>query len=177
MWIIILSVGGIFVISVILILWVCESMDTPKYALITKQGIVGVGKVVREIHMGNLSDGGGELLNCVFLFKNHLGKIRQQSFMRDQLPTESAQKQYSAGHRQKSRTYPPEKFIRYPRVGEEFEFLYLADNDSEFLILNEGKSEFARHLEEERAVENRRRKEEQQFVEKVRAELASKDNH
>lgn len=166
----------IFFVLVPLVLFGMAGIQKSRYQLIIKQGIIGVGKVVQETHIANLSDG-GEQLNCVFLFKNCQGVIRKQAFVRLQLPTEFEQKRYLMDHKQQSKTYPQEKFIRYPKIGEEFEFLYLADNDNEFLILNEGKSEFVHHLTEERIAQYQRIQDEQQFIEKVCAELENKDSH
>ncbi|WP_338691640.1 hypothetical protein V6667_05675 [Neisseria leonii] len=43
-------------------------------------------------------------------------------------------------------TYPPEQFVRYPKVDEEFEVKYIPGNPKYFVILNMGDSEFARHI-------------------------------
>ncbi|WP_274571688.1 hypothetical protein [Neisseria leonii] len=46
-------------------------------------------------------------------------------------------------------TYPKEKFVRYPKLGEKFEVLYLKGLEKHPIILNTGNSEFVRHIQEE----------------------------
>nr|MDD9328647.1 hypothetical protein [Neisseria sp. 51.81] len=83
-----------------------------------------------------------KIFRCMFSFVDVHGKMHKNYFLKSSdipLPTQS----------RVVPTHPKDKFVRYPKLGEKFEVLYLKGLEDWPIILNTGDSEFVRHIQEE----------------------------
>lgn len=134
--------------------------------LILKHGVKTQAKVVEQKPYALLSEGGERHVSR-FLFKHQQGELKEQNFMQNVLPTEMEQKNHNKSYASVSRTHPQESFLRYPKQEEGFEIIYIPKHEENFLILNEGESEFARNIRAECQVQDKLKQEEQQQVQLI----------
>ncbi|MDO5678937.1 MAG: hypothetical protein Q4G54_01305 [Pelistega sp.] len=110
--------------------------------LIAKHGLLAQGRKHWEGFSHKNSDNEEYFKHALYI-KGQDGQLHDVSFTTsktaDHLETVQA-----------NLTYPCLLFIRYPRVNEEFEVKYMPGKPKYFVILNEGNSEFAQHIAQER---------------------------
>ena len=110
--------------------------------LIAKHGLLAQGRKHWEGFSHKNSDN-EEYVKHAFYIKEQEGQLHDVSFTTSK----------AADHLETVRgnlTYPCRLFIRYPRVNEEVEVKYMPGKPQYFVILNEGNSEFAHHIAQER---------------------------
>ncbi|WP_274585703.1 hypothetical protein V9W64_05005 [Neisseria leonii] len=83
-----------------------------------------------------------ELIRYMFSFVDASGQKHKKSFLEIRYSPRPAQSSAMP-------TYPKEKFVRYPKLGEKFEVLYLKGLEKHPMILNTGESEFVRSIQED----------------------------
>lgn len=109
---------------------------------IDRYGIKASGRIFAEKLVIDSVDSGQALERGLYIQKPE-GQIEEFNFW---AYTDSG----LMSNRGETWTYPRKKFIRYPKINEEFEVKYIEGLEKFYIILNEGNSPFAYAIKKER---------------------------